>query len=157
MDSETAYEYSSRKTAIVLSTAITDVIAVGVVGHICQSIGYRMTANDMGRSALFDTAGNKYVGISRYPVVVLAAKPTQLNKLFLSLQTENELVIGNFASAMLTTRHDDELMAELARIEPEQIDMFGIGLFGKSERIHLYTRKFSVWKGGRTGTSNGAI
>jgi hypothetical protein len=140
-----AYDYDARKTVVVLAGNLEPGIAMNVLGHLTLSIGAHGGDELMGRHELVDASGIAHVGISRYPVIVTKAKPTQLRRLVEVARREADVLLVDYPEHMLQTGHDDELTAALGRVSEADITYLGAALYGDSEVVSQLTGRFSLW------------
>lgn len=138
-----SYDYTAEKTVAVLSSEIDAAIALRVLGHLGLALGLHSEKSLLGRATLSDGAGIRHRGISRYPVIILRGKPTQLAGTVAAAR-ETALLVVDFPKEMLTTTHDDELAAALRA--QANCEYLGVMLHGASDLVSTLTKKFSVWR-----------
>jgi hypothetical protein len=142
----TSYDYSARKTVAVLAANLEPGVAMNVLGHLAVSIGAYSDDQLMGRAQLVDASGVAHVGISRYPVIVTKAKTTLLRRLVEAARQETAVLLVDSPEQMLSTGHDDDLAAALARVKEKDVKYLGAIVYGDKEVISKLTGRFSLWK-----------
>ncbi len=147
-----SYDYKSRKTVIAVATELGAGVASNVIGHLALAVGHRVPHSDMGQDPLIDATGFKHVWISRYPVGVVAAKSARLRRLLTEAREASELIVVDYPEQMLTTGHDDELVAAIGAAHEGTIRYLGVALHGPASVLLPITGKFSLWgAASRTG------
>jgi hypothetical protein len=141
-----SYDYSEKKTVIVLSTAIEIGVALNVVGHLCVSLGARVGSEVMGREQLTDASGIAHRGIAKYPIIITKVKPARLRQVIEEARAHPNLLLGDYPEEMLTTGHDDELAAEIAAKSEAALNYLGVALYGDANLITQLTGKFTLYK-----------
>jgi DNA/RNA-binding domain of Phe-tRNA-synthetase-like protein len=138
------YPYDDKKITVVVADDIEPGIATNVVGHLTTSVG--KNADDiMGRPFYTDKSGEKHIGISRYPVIILKGKKSKIEKLIDQARDENLLVV-DYPKEMFETRTDDDLNQALEKKAEEELEYYGVALCGDKDKVEKLTKNFSLYK-----------
>lgn len=141
-----SYDYSERKTVVLLSSKIDMPTALNVVGHLSLAIGAHAKPGLMGRRLLVDGSGVSHRGISKYPVILLKTRPSKLRDALSAARKEKSLTVLDYPAEMLSTGHDDELADALLRIPETELQYLGVAVHGPSNSINDIFGGFSLWR-----------
>lgn len=144
-----SYDFSSKKTVVVLSSELDSGTAVNVACHLTLGLGHRLPATEMGRPNLSDASGCVHRGISKYPIIITVARPARLRKFIEQARLVPELCLCDYPRQMHTTRHDDELADAIAQVQEQQIIYYGAAAFGDTTTLNELAGRFTLWKGGK--------
>jgi hypothetical protein len=139
------YDYSARKTVVVLANTLAVGAAANVMGHLCVALGARISTADLGKHPLVDGSGVQHMGISRYPVIVTTVKPTRLRQFITEARNAADLLLADYPEEMLTTDHDDELAAQLANNVEESLTYLGAAAHGSNATLSQLSGKFMLY------------
>ncbi|WP_025692161.1 DUF2000 domain-containing protein [Paenibacillus zanthoxyli] len=140
------YDYRERKIVAVLTTGIEAPIALNVIGHLSIAIGAFKDEHLMGQRTIEDGSGIPHMGISRYPFIITHAKQGKLRMAIEKARSINGVYLADYPRQMLTTGHEEELIAEMKLLKEEEIEYLGAIFYGPTEEINTITGKFSLWK-----------
>lgn len=89
--------------------------------------------------------GNSLITVSTCSFVVLKGSANQLLTLY-AKATEQGLLSAIFTSTMSFNGIEEDLIQKTANTPLDQVEPYGVGLFGQIEEISPLTKKFSVFK-----------
>jgi hypothetical protein len=140
------YNYREFKTNILLSSGVESGVALNIVGHLGIALGARIPQHSFGRERLVDGSGIPHMGISKYPVIILKARPSKVRTALEQARTYPELIVADYPEQMLLTGHDDELAQAL--VEKDEVDLkyLGVAAYGLAEVMTEVFGRFSLWK-----------
>lgn len=141
-----SYNYKSKKITAVLVKNLEFGVALNVIGHLAISIGAYADKDIMGRKELFDASNISHLGISKYPFIITKTTASKIKKTIELVCNMPDILVADYPSCMLNTGHDDELYSELKKTPNDEIQYYGIILYGSSEKINELTKKFSLWR-----------
>jgi len=130
---------------------LNDKIDVGRLMNACAhlAMGFGASRGSAQRSELLlldykDASGDSHSHISGLSLIVLRANSNQLRVLRQKAREANITCI-DFLSSMTEGSYRDQL--ERTRCtEPENLDYFGVLLFGAAEQLRPITRKYSLFR-----------
>lgn len=140
------YDYTQKKTVVVISATASNGVAANVIAHLCFSIGKRVDINDFGQNPLIDGDGISHTGISKYPIIVTKLKSSKLKKVIAEFKSIPDILIADYPTEMLETGHDNELVEALKSKSNEELEYLGCAVFGDSAVINNLTAKFTLWR-----------
>ena len=91
------------------------------------------------------TTSTPLVTLSTCSFVVLKGSPTQLLTLYTQAK-EQGLSCSIFTSTMSYNGMEEDLILKTAKTPLEEVEPYGVGLFGSVEELLPLTKKFSVYK-----------
>lgn len=121
---------------------------LSATGQIAMSLQGNSTAEqrrDMSFAPFNGTAGKSLITLSTCSFVVLKGTGGQLLNLY-AAATEKGLLAALFTSTMSFNGIEEDLILKTATTPLEQVEPYGVGLFGKIEEVSPLTKKFSVFK-----------
>ena len=139
-----AYQDNSRKVAVVLNRAVPFARLANALAHCCAGL-----ADMVGAEAEFldypCPADGWRARISRWPMVILAAKNSgQLARLVREAR-EEELRMNCFTAAMIGADAEGQTRQTREDRDPEY---WAVAVFGDAEELHPLTKRFSLFKDG---------
>jgi len=140
-----SYDYKAYKVVAVLASNLEAGIAVNVVGHLAVAIGSNIDKKFMGQSPIVDKSGVKHLGILKYPFITTKVKPGKIRRVIEEARAKKSILIADYPKEMLTTGHDDELVAAIGVSEEERLEYMGVILFGEADDVNAITGKFQLW------------
>ncbi|MEK7524685.1 MAG: DUF2000 domain-containing protein [Patescibacteria group bacterium] len=140
--------FTTHKFVAVLNKKIPIGVLMNALGHMTAGLTAscpNANAADMRFDSYFDQNGGEHKSISDDPFIILAADNS--NKLR-TLRNEllaagvhfvdfiNTMTVGTYAEQKERTKNTPE----------EQLEYYGVCMFGEKEKLSALTRKFSLWK-----------
>ena len=118
---------------------------LNTVSHISAYLGNKM-------SGAFDTGGDfvtkdgkHHPKNSQYPSVIFGAKASELAKFMEAVRVSGLLYIG-FLREMLESTDDGVIEKIFVDKLDQDVEYYGIGVFGPDEIVKPLFKKFSLWK-----------
>lgn len=140
------YNYREKKIVAVLASNLEMGIALNVIGHLAISIGVHTKEEIMGRPKLVDASGIEHLGIAKYPLIITKVKPSKLRRAISEARKSNAIMVADYPKEMLTTGHDDELAAEIEKVQESAIEYLGAIFYGPASEVDKVTGRFSLWQ-----------
>jgi hypothetical protein len=135
--------YGSRKTIVLLSSRIDAVTALNVTGHLCLAIGANAYPAILGRRRLVDGSGGVHLGISKFPIIVLAGRPSKIEASLAAAHGRPELLVADYPRQMLDTGSDEDLAVALG--DAHDLEYLGIAVYGPTGVLDDVFGRFSLW------------
>ncbi len=136
----------TKKFVVVLNKKIPVGILMNALGHMAAGItGSYSNIPEMRFDSYFDKNGGEHKSISDNPFIILQAdNSNQIRNLRNELIKEgihfvdfvNTMTVGTYVEQKERTKNTPE----------EQLEYYGICLFGDREKIDSLTKKFSLWR-----------
>jgi hypothetical protein len=135
----------SKKIVIVIDKTLEQWQVLNTVAHISAYIGHKL-GDDFGTGDFFETKdAYSHPRNSQYPIILLRAKPTQLQNL-MSKVRESGLLYHGFIREMIETTDDKEIVDTLSNKNDDEIDYLGIGIFGEIDKLNTLTKQYQTWR-----------
>ncbi len=138
-----SYDYREKKIIAILDEELSSGIAMNALGHMAFSAGHYSEESWMGKKELVDSFGEKHLGISKYPFIVLKAKKDEIKSIVKKAKQLGIFCIG-YPKEMFDTGHDDELV--LAIKTAKELLYFGCVLTGKTTELKELTGHLRLYK-----------
>ncbi|HZP55859.1 MAG TPA: DUF2000 domain-containing protein [Candidatus Saccharimonadales bacterium] len=134
-----------RKIVIVVNKELEQWQVLNTVAHISAYIGHRL-GKDFDTDEYFVTNdGKNHPRNSQYAIIVLKAKPGQMENLMAKVR-ESKLLYHGFIREMIDTTDDEEITKILAAKNDAEIEYLGIGIFGPKAEVDALTKNYQLWK-----------
>jgi hypothetical protein len=135
----------TKRIAIVVSKDLPSWKAMNTVSHISAYFGNKMdesfdTGEYFSTKDKIDIPRN-----SQYPIIIFAAKQTQLTTLADKVRELSDIKSMFFVKEMIDTGDDSELEKLIGDQEALDLTYYGIGMFGDNETIKKITNKYKLW------------
>ena len=131
--------------AIVVRKDLEPWQVLNVVGHIAAYLGNKLPVPFDTGADFVTKDGRRHPRNSQYPIIVFSGTPDELKRSIGPVRDSGLLSIG-FSREMIETTDDAEIERIFAGKADEDIEYYGIGMFGGNEEVKSLTRKFSLWK-----------
>lgn len=135
-----------NKFVAVLNKKIPVGSLMNALGHMAAGlVGSYPNIPEMRFDSYFDQNGGDHKSISDHPFIILSAdNSNQLRTLRNSLK-ESGIHFVDFTSTMTVGTYAEQRERTKATPE-EQLEYYGVCMFGKKDIIAPLTKKFSLWK-----------
>jgi len=120
---------------------------LSATGQLAVSLLYDATQiqrTDMSFVPLFNQNNSKLITLSTCSFVVLKGTASQLLTLYTKAH-ELGLLSAIFTSTMSFNGIQEDLILKTADVPLDQVEPYGVSLFGKIEELNPLTKKFSVF------------
>ena len=134
----------SKRFVVVLNKELPTWQAMNALGHMSAFLGNKLNESfDTGET--FAAKDTEYPRNSQYPIIILSAKPGQLQNLLEKVKTSG-ILYHAFIREMIETTNDSEIEKTLVIKKASDIELLGIGIFGANEEVEKLTKNYSLWK-----------
>ena len=86
-----------------------------------------------------DGSGNRYLSMSKQPIMIYSAKGEQLKDLLLKA-LHKEVDMSIYTEELFTTYNDDDNRAKVAEFNVNDLNLVGIGMIGKKNHVDRLTK-----------------
>ena len=139
---------ATHKFVIVLNEKSPVGKLLSATGQIAMSLYTHASAAqraDMALIPFFSPSGDSLITLSTCSFVVLKGTASQLLTLY-AKANEQGLRSAIFTSTMSFNGIEEDLIQKTSTTPLDQVEPYGVGLFGKIEELTPLTKKFSVFK-----------
>ncbi len=134
-----------KKLVAVLNWKLETGRAMNALAHMALGIaGAAQEKEELRLQDYTDADGGKHPAISDIPFIILRASPAQIRSLR-NAAIENSLQITDFTNTMIGETYIDQHKKTRATKE-EDLEYYGICLFGDWKKATELTKKFSLWR-----------
>ena len=141
-----AKQDTSKKIVIVVNEELENWKVLNTVGHISAYLGNKIDQDKFHSGEAYRTrTGESFDRSGQYPIVVLKTSGKALKNLNSSLKA-TDLVSYPFLAEHLEVEKDEDIEEALRLKNPEELDFYGIGIFGDRAKLDELTGKYSLWK-----------
>lgn len=135
----------SNKLVAVLNEKIEIGKSMNALGHMTLGLGASIENKDELRFTNYkDKDGGNHDKISEMPFMILKANSNKI-RMLRKAALENKIRFVDFTNTMTEGTYEDQIKRS-AETNEEQLEYYGIILFGQLELVSELTRKFSLWK-----------
>ena len=114
--------------------------------HMSAYIGNQLAKEEFDSGDYFLTHdGQKLPRNSQHPILIKKAETKDLRKLYRQLQDNPGLKYHIFIKEMIETTDDTEITAALQDQDMNQIEIYGIALFGDNDQVNALTKSYRLW------------
>lgn len=135
----------SRKMAIILDKNLDGWKMTNTIGHLSAHLGNKISKDDFRSTDNFSTSDGSIQSNSQYGIVTLQANQNQLHSLMKELE-ESEFEFLTYVEEMVEYHDDKELSDALSKKNKDELNIFGIGIFGDKAKLEKITKKYSLFK-----------
>lgn len=134
-----------NKLVAVMNEKIEPGVIMNALAHMCIGFGADIGKDLLRVTNYIDADQSSHPNISEMPFIVLKAKNS--NKIRSLRQTATEMGIRyvDFTDTMTIGTYQEQL-EHTRETKEEDLDYYGIVLFGGWEKVSELTKKFSLWK-----------
>lgn len=141
----TPVDNNLKKCAVVVSDNLAPGFALNTAAVLGVSLG-KLRSEMVGRD-LSDSSGFTHRGITTVPIPVLKADAAFLKELRTRLKEfEPELLVVDVISATRTTKSYEEYAAVLETGPEDEIEYFGLALFGDKKLVTSFTGGLALFR-----------
>ncbi|MBI2575354.1 DUF2000 domain-containing protein [Candidatus Woesearchaeota archaeon] len=138
-------EAFAKKLVAVLNEKMENGKALNTLAHIALGLGASILNKDELRLTNYkDKDGNNHDKISEIPFIVLKANSSKIRGLRKAV-IANNIEFADFTHTMVEGTYEDQIKRSV-ETKDEDMEYYGIVMFGDWEIVSELTRKFSVWK-----------
>ncbi len=139
---------ATHKFVIVLNEKSPVGKLLSATGQLGMSLYHDATEEQrqqMSFTPFINPENKNLISVSTCSFVVLKGTGSQLINLYSSAKSQN-ILCGIFTSTMSYNGVEEDLIIKTASTPLDQVEPYGVGLFGAIETLNLLTKKFSVFK-----------
>src|SRR6185437_2613889 len=139
---------ATHKFVIVLNEKSPQGKLLSATGQIAMSLYLNATKEqqlDMSFVPFLNPNSESLITLSTCSFVVLKGTANQLLSLY-AKATEHKLLKAIFTHTMSFNGIEEDLILKTAITPLDQVEPYGVGLFGRIEEINPLTKKFSIFK-----------
>jgi hypothetical protein len=118
---------------------------MNALGHMTAGLSGKVCKEDMQFLEYKDKDGGNHPGISHFPFIVLAADNSNKIRTARNEAIARNIPFTDFTSTMTVGTSQEQLNATEAATE-EELEYFGICMFGKTDVLREFTGKFSLFR-----------
>jgi hypothetical protein len=145
MDANNLPDENSYRFIAVLNKKVEMGRLMNALGHMTAGLSGKVCQEDMQFLEYKDKDGGSHPGISHFPFIVLAADNSNKIRTARNEAIARGIAFTDFTSTMTVGTSQEQLDATEAAKE-EELDYYGLCLFGKTEVLREFTGKFSLFK-----------
>jgi hypothetical protein len=145
--SETMPSPTTHKFVIVLNKKIESGVALNACAHMAACLTARADADLQGQMAFVDYQdidGNVHP-VSALSLIVLSAKNANQIRTARREALHSGVFCVDFTESMTKDTYVEQ-MERTAKLKDEELDYWGLAMFGPKEALDPITRKFSLWR-----------
>ncbi len=118
---------------------------MNALGHMTAGLAGTVCQEDMHFLVYKDAEGGVHPGISHFPFIVLMADNSNKIRVARKAAIANGVAFTDFTSTMTIGASQQQIDATLTARE-EELEYYGLCLFGKTSVLKEFTGKFSLFK-----------
>lgn len=135
----------NNKIVIVVNEELENWRKANAISHVAAYLG-NILGEDFKTADFFVTQdGILHPRNSQYAIIILSAKPGQMNN-FMNSVRDSGLQYHGFFEEMIDTTDDKEIVRILANKKDSEIEYYAVGIFGEKEKLDSLTKKYSLYK-----------
>jgi hypothetical protein len=141
-----SYADNDYKFVAVLNKKIPSAQLYNALGHMATGlVSLCVEIEQMRFLQYVDADGGLHPAISHYPFIVLEANNSNQIRLLRQKAIQSGILYNDFVQQMLAGSAEEQLR-QTRGVREEELEYYGICLFGPSENLSLLTKKFSLYK-----------
>ncbi len=133
-----------HKLVAVINKKIEIGVAFNALAHMTLGLGASMDKEKLRLDNYVDAEERIYPNISQMPFIILKAKSGEIRKLALLAQEKN-IEHGVFTETMTGGTYQEQL-ARTRASNAQDMDFYGVVMFGPWDDVTALTRKFSLYQ-----------
>jgi hypothetical protein len=134
----------SRKYVAVLNKKVEVGKVMNALAHMTVGLSHALGKEDMGVTNYEDKSETPHMA-SKFPYIILKAKNSNQIRTLRKALIEKNIPFASFTQAMTVGGWEEQVERSKATSE-EDLDYYGIALFGEKEDLDGLTKKFSLWQ-----------
>ena len=136
----------SKRIVAVVNKELEPWQVANTVGHMSAYQGHRMAKGEFDSGEFFITKdGEQLPRNSQYPILIKRADHKELHKL-LRKAKEAHIRVHVFIREMIETTNDQKIVESLKGKSIDEVDIYGVALFGDNDAVNALTKHFQLWK-----------
>jgi len=134
----------SKKLVAVLNEKVEIGRVMNALVHMSIGLGSNLQKDELRLTNYKDADGGSHDKISEMPFMILKANSNKIRALRKAC-IENNIQFADYTNTMIEGTFEDQIKRS-AQTKEEQLEYFGIVLFGDWNLVSELTKKFSLWK-----------
>lgn len=134
----------SKKLVAVLNEKVEIGKAMNTLGHMTLGLGANIEKEELRFTDYKDKDGNSHDKISEMPFMVLKANSNKI-RMLRKAAIANNIHFVDFTDTMTIGTYEEQIK-RTAETKEEELEYYGIILFGEWNLVTELTRKFSLWR-----------
>ena len=134
-----------NKIVAVINKNVEIGTAMNALGHMAFGMGVSIENKEDARLTNYkDADGNNHKNVSEMPFIVLRANSNKIRKTRDSA-VENDIKFVDFTDTMTIGSYEEQIKRS-SETKEQDLNYYGIILFGNLQKVSEITKKFSLWK-----------
>lgn len=133
-----------NKLVAVISKNIDSGVAMNTLAHLSLGMGATLGSEQIHLMDYVDQDKNICPFISKMPFIILQANSSKIRQLIQSAKEKN--ISWNAFTQTMTVGSWEDQAKRTQEIQVENLEFYGVVLFGDWATVSELTRKFSLWK-----------
>jgi hypothetical protein len=118
---------------------------MNALAHISFGLGASIDSKESARLTNYrDAEGNNHDNVSEMPFIILKANSNKIRQAR-TAAVQNGIRFVDFTHTMTTGTYLEQIERS-SKTRDDEMDYFGIVMFGDFEKVSEITKKFSLWK-----------
>jgi len=135
----------SKRIVAVVNKELENWQVANTVAHMSAYHGHNMAKGEFDSGEFFVTKDNHMLPRnSQHPILIKRAGHKDLHKLYRKAQEAN-VKVHVFVREMIETTNDAEIIASLKDKSLEEVEIYGIALYGENDAVNRITKHFQLW------------
>lgn len=134
-----------KKLVAVLNEKVEPGKAMNVLAHMSLGFGALLEKEKLLLQNYKDADGGDHANISGRPYIILQARNGNQLRTLRQAALHNNLPFVDFTNTMTQGTYEDQILRS-SQTKEQDLDYWGIVLFGDEELVSELTGKFSLWK-----------
>ena len=136
----------SNKLVAVLNEKIETGVAMNTLSHMIVGLGASVEDKEELRLTDYaDADGNSHANISEIPFMVLKARNSNQLRILRQALIANNIKFVDFTNAMTIGTYQEQIERS-KQTKEEDLEYYGIAIFGDWDTVSELTKKFSLFK-----------
>ena len=120
-------------------------VVMNALAHMCIGFGANIGKEPLRLTSYKDAEGGEHPNISEMPFMILKAKNSNKIAALKKAAAECGIACVDFTDTMTGGTYEEQI-ARTNETTPDDLNFYGIVLFGPWDKVSELTRKFSLWK-----------
>ncbi len=134
----------AKKLVAVMNEKIEIGKVMNALAHMSIGLGANIQKDELRLTNYKDADNGNHDKVSEMPFMILKANSNKI-RILRKACIENNIQFADYTNTMIEGTFEDQIKRS-AQTKEEQLEYFGIVLFGDWNLVSELTRKFSIWK-----------
>lgn len=122
-----------NKIAVVILKTLEDWQKLNVTAFLASSIAIALP--ETHGAPLVSASGTFYLPFIKHPILVYGAETEEQLKRAFTRARERELKVGIYTSELFATKDEEGNLAEIAKVNDDDLDLVGIIIYGENKKV----------------------